>query len=449
MFKKTSLMILAFLLLTSIIPIMSIDTQSGVLFMKMAKASSNEIPVYPGDLIQEAIAAASPGDTIVVYPGTYHEHLLINTSLTLKGTGSANTFIDGDGENKEIIGIITSNVEISGFTIQNGSKSFAQPYGGIQVMHVTNVTIRNNVIRKNYFGIFLSESNFSDVIENVIIDNYANGIKTSGSCYNHIVANNITNNPNGVWITSAESQNNALYRNNFIGNPTQVERFGNATIWDNGAEGNYWNDYIGTDANGDGIGDTPYPDEYGWDNHPLIEPWSLYRRHLVVWNGQIHNVTTYCNSTLASFNFTQSEKQISFNVTGPSGAVVLCNVTIPKILLNASSGNWAIFLEDANITSNISVGENATHTSVYFTFTFPPSTRSIRIIGTDVIPEFPNSLLFLIFTFITLITIFLAKKKNQTDHSRISRSDYTRTLTMQKVIGSSFGFFFTPNDDKL
>jgi len=430
MFKKTSPVILAFLLLPLIILPMSIGTQFSISFIKTAKATSNEFVVSSGNSIQEAINNASAGDTVLVASGTYLEHLVINKSLMLKGVGSDTVFVDGSGEKSIVISIIASNVEVSGFTIQNGSKSYQYPYGGIQVTQVTNVTIRNNVIRKNYLGIFLSASNFSNIIENVIIDNYDCGIKISDSCYNSIVANNIINNPTGIWLTSSKSQNNTLYRNNFINNPTQVLPYGNTTIWDNGAEGNYWNDYVGTDANGDGIGDTSYPYEYGWDEHPLIEPWSLLRRHMVVWNGQIYNVTTYCNSTLASFDFSQPEMQISFNVTGPSGAVVFCNVTIPKIFLNASSGSWTVFLDDTNITNNISVGENATHTSVHFTFTFPSSTHKTRVIGTDVIPEFPNSLLLLlIFTFITLITIFLAKKKNQAHDSRIFRSDYTRAHT--------------------
>lgn len=36
---------------------------------------------------------------------------------------------------------------------------------------------------------------------------------------------------------------------------------------------NYWNDYSGTDSNGDGIGDTPYIiDENNQDNYPSMNP---------------------------------------------------------------------------------------------------------------------------------------------------------------------------------
>jgi len=46
--------------------------------------------------------------------------------------------------------------------------------------------------------------------------------------------------------------------------------------WDDGypSGGNYWSDYTGVDADGDGIGDTPYViDENNTDRYPLMNPW--------------------------------------------------------------------------------------------------------------------------------------------------------------------------------
>ena len=42
--------------------------------------------------------------------------------------------------------------------------------------------------------------------------------------------------------------------------------------WDNGCEGNYWDDYNGTDSDEDGIGDTEYTiDEDNIDRFPLMK----------------------------------------------------------------------------------------------------------------------------------------------------------------------------------
>ncbi len=54
------------------------------------KAPADAIDVFPGDSIQAAINAASPGDTIVVHPGVYHESLLIKKDgIKLRGSGAS------------------------------------------------------------------------------------------------------------------------------------------------------------------------------------------------------------------------------------------------------------------------------------------------------------------------------------------------------------------------
>ena len=66
---------------------------------------------------------------------------------------------------------------------------------------------------------------------------------------------------------------NVIYHNNFVNNVNHVETDNSDGIWDNGEEGNYWDDYTGLDGDEDGIGDTPYViDENNRDNYPLMKP---------------------------------------------------------------------------------------------------------------------------------------------------------------------------------
>ncbi len=76
--------------------------------------------VVPDDYsrIQEAVNAANPRDTIFVRSGTYHEHVLVDKSLSLVGENRDTTIIDGDYVGT-VVSVTSDCVNVSGFRIQN------------------------------------------------------------------------------------------------------------------------------------------------------------------------------------------------------------------------------------------------------------------------------------------------------------------------------------------
>jgi len=127
--------------------------------------------------IQQAYLAASSGDTILVYPGTYYENLDITNSskgitiaslyLTTQDESYIhNTIIDGN-QNGSCIALKNTDqavVTIIGFTVQNGNgfNNFTSG-GGIYIEHA-NPKIRNCIIQNNNTkaggGIFSKYSTF-------------------------------------------------------------------------------------------------------------------------------------------------------------------------------------------------------------------------------------------------------------------------------------------------
>ncbi|MDC0668029.1 hypothetical protein [Nannocystis radixulma] len=66
-----------------------------------------------------AVAAAPPGATITVCPGTYQEGVVIDRPMTLLGAGQDKTFLDGGGTSTPIL-IDRVSVTIEGFTFRHG-----------------------------------------------------------------------------------------------------------------------------------------------------------------------------------------------------------------------------------------------------------------------------------------------------------------------------------------
>ncbi len=185
---------------------------------------------HPYRFIQDGIDHAVAGDAIFVFNGNYVENVVVSKSLTLIGEDSDLTKITGD-DFGTVLKIIEDGVIIYGFTItQCGSNS---NNAGIMIHTSNNIIVNNNIQHNNCYGILI-----------------------------------------------LEGHNNIIYHNNIIENTFQAFDAIENNTWDNGypVGGNYWDDYTGTDADEDGIGDTPYPTGYYTaDQYPLIHPYgSVY-----------------------------------------------------------------------------------------------------------------------------------------------------------------------------
>jgi parallel beta-helix repeat protein len=243
-------------------------------------------PVYNVDkgtyhvTIQDAIDHADSGNTITVSNGTYNETIVIDKTINLQGKDLNNVIIDGKGS-ENVIEIKANNVNITGFTIINGSN-------GIYAISVYYNNIQGNNISSNSgSGINFESSNNNDVISNMFHSN-VNGINFNGSHGNNIIGNTLRSNDMAGFYLSG-SNNNVFHHNNIMYNGIFQVEIQNCTnnYWDDGEGwGNFWSDYEGIDdgsnnrlAN-DGVGDTKYPHPfadmgrgyYRLDMYPVMDP---------------------------------------------------------------------------------------------------------------------------------------------------------------------------------
>jgi len=102
--------------------------------------------------IQDAIDAASPGDTVLVRPGRYLERLsIVGVDLHLVSSdGPQATTIDGGGSGPVIRCVgLSSNSSIVGFTITGGVTRPPLVGGGVYLAAESSPSIRDNVIVGN------------------------------------------------------------------------------------------------------------------------------------------------------------------------------------------------------------------------------------------------------------------------------------------------------------
>lgn len=190
--------------------------------------------------IQEAVNAASEGDTISVYSGTYLELVLVNKTVSLVGTNRTTTVIGGHGDDTWGIIIEADHVNITGFSITGGISAIGFS-GSVSDIRIVNCNIYNTYVGvgsaepcshvdvigcdifNNGFGINLRGS--YNVIEDCNIFSNNEGISIAGPSHNYVIANSSLWNNREIAIEVDGSSSNHVIKNSYIFNNTQGVAF--------------------------------------------------------------------------------------------------------------------------------------------------------------------------------------------------------------------------------
>ncbi|MEM2108783.1 MAG: NosD domain-containing protein [Candidatus Bathyarchaeia archaeon] len=261
--------------------------------------------------------------------------------------------------------------------------------------------IHDNNFTKAPYGKFSVEGNYNIIYRN-IVDDAAFGLAVRGS-NNTFYANRITN--CGIGLENPESSNlfyanyvasngwgintgynstiATLYHNNFISNRYQVSTIFSSyptQYFDNGAEGNYWSDYHGKDANGDGIGDTPYLiDANRSDRYPLMVPFNIESAivELPEWASPPSvslispKNTTYTSANVTlEFMINKQTSWIGYSLDGHETATITGNTSLPGL----SSG-----LHNVTLYAKDPFGNIVTYETIWFSVEKPFPTALVIV----------------------------------------------------------------------
>lgn len=167
--------------------------------------------------IQEAVNMALPGDTIIVYNGTYTENVEVSKPLTIRTSSGdpEDTFVQAANSNNHVFVVTADYVNISGFTIKGATG--LEDIAGIYLNSVDYGNISDNTATGNTFGFFMHSSGNNTLMNNTAYSNNY-GIIIFYSCNNTLRKNTVNSNDAGGIVVMLSSNNNTLTNNTAYSN---------------------------------------------------------------------------------------------------------------------------------------------------------------------------------------------------------------------------------------
>jgi nitrous oxidase accessory protein len=196
---------------------------AAVALAAAAPLGAAEITVTPGADLQQAVAAAAAGDSLLLRPGRHRGPLVIDKPLILRGTEGA--VIEGSGHGS-VITLTAPDIRIESLTIRGSGKNLpAMDSAVLATRTAPRAVIVNNDLDRNLFGVYLHGAADSLVQGNqmrgrqdVRLSEAGNGVSIWNAPGARVIGNDIRQVRDGIFV-------NVSKRNVFAGNRFAELRF--------------------------------------------------------------------------------------------------------------------------------------------------------------------------------------------------------------------------------
>ncbi|MFC7334280.1 nitrous oxide reductase family maturation protein NosD [Rhodocista pekingensis] len=180
-------------------------------------AAAATVGVEPGTL-PAVLAAAGPGDTLVLRPGRHPGPVTVAVPVTL--TAEPGAVIDGGGTGNSLT-VTAPGVTLRGLEVRNSGDSLFDQNSGIFLDRTaTGAVVEDNVLRGNLIGIYAWGAADSLIRGNSIhgrsdlrLSERGNGIQLWNAPGTRVVDNVVEGGRDGIFVTT--SRNNLFHGNDF------------------------------------------------------------------------------------------------------------------------------------------------------------------------------------------------------------------------------------------